>query len=151
MDTTLEPLVSHKSENYGQLITRLLATVVALLAILAVINVYSEVKEEQRQRQLIAATNTLEGTLERVAVGVEAAETRAAARDVKLKALGRLATKQDDLISELISSYQQDAYDNPNLDRITEQQLIAAEYHLTALQLLALQNSEIIRLLAVTP
>jgi hypothetical protein len=39
------------------------------------------------------------------------------------------------------------------IDRIgcAEQQLIAAEYQLTALQLLALQNSELIQLFVVTP
>lgn len=168
MNTTLESSVSQESTNSRQLITKLLAAIAALLAILVVINIYSTIKEQRHQADLLLATITLQqnvervansvevldeldGTLERVAVGVEAAESRAVLRDLKLKALGRLATDQDELISGLLYSYQQDAYDNPSLDRITEQQLIAAEYQLTAMQLLALQNSEIIQLLAVTP
>jgi hypothetical protein len=51
----------------------------------------------------------------------------------------------------MMSDYQGDVYDNPSIDRIAEQQLIAEEYQLAALQIFAIQNGQLIELLAATP
>lgn len=55
---------------------------------------------------------------------------------------------QQTIIEGLITNYQSDAYDDLAVDRISEQQLIATEYQLVGLQILAYQNNEIIQLLA---
>ena len=57
-----------------------------------------------------------------------------------------LAQLQDDLIIDLLEDYQSSAYGS-SVDRITEQQLIAAETQIVGLQTLALQNRQIIELL----
>ncbi len=62
-----------------------------------------------------------------------------------------LIDRQRDIILDLVSDYESAAYDNPLVDRIAEQQLLAAEYQLQALQILAIQNSEIIELISATP
>jgi len=55
---------------------------------------------------------------------------------------------QSDIILNLFEDYQDTAY-GPKVERIAEQQLIATEYTLQAQQIIALQNSIIIDLLAV--
>lgn len=59
-----------------------------------------------------------------------------------------IVKNQRDLVSSLLSDYQTAAYSNDQIDRITEQQLLAAEHQLVALQLIALQNTQIMELLA---
>ena len=61
-----------------------------------------------------------------------------------------VANLQSDLISNLLDDYYDDAYGG-NVDRIAEQQLIATQYNLVGLQLLAQQNVQIIELLANQP
>jgi len=62
-----------------------------------------------------------------------------------------LVNSQGEVIAGLMDSYNSDAYENPSLDRISEQQLIAAEYTILGLQILGMQNNQIIELLASTP
>jgi len=57
-----------------------------------------------------------------------------------------LMAKQRILINGVMDEYHGDAYGD-KVDRIAEQQLIATEYQLQMLQVLALQNGEIIGLL----
>ena len=61
-----------------------------------------------------------------------------------------LAQRQMVLVADMMENYRADAY-GPRVDRIAEQQLVATEHQLMALQLLAMQGIEIIQLLAVTP
>ena len=58
---------------------------------------------------------------------------------------------QRNIIEDLLSEYESVAYDNPNVDRIVEQQLLAAEFQLTALQAIAIQNTQIIEMLSAAP
>ena len=51
------------------------------------------------------------------------------------------------IIADASDSYRADAY-APAIDRIAEQQLIAAEYQLLLLQIIAQQNAQMIELLA---
>jgi hypothetical protein len=65
------------------------------------------------------------------------------------QAIKQMAELQDDLILDLLNEYQASAYGS-RVDRIAEQQLIAAESQIVALQTLALQNRQIIELLLLT-
>jgi hypothetical protein len=79
------------------------------------------------------------------------AAERAASYQIRVKAAQDLLERQKSVVFGLITNYQKDAYDNPQLDRIAEQQLVATEYTLTALQIIAIQNTQIIELLSSTP
>lgn len=59
-----------------------------------------------------------------------------------------LTDTQRTLIDGLVTSYRTDAYGNALIDRIAEQQLLANEYSLQALQIMAHQNTQIIDLLS---
>jgi hypothetical protein len=76
---------------------------------------------------------------------------RAATYEQRVEAAQQVLDRQREVISDLIFDYESVAYDNPNVDRIAEQQLLAAEYQLSALQAIAVQNSQIIELLAAIP
>jgi uncharacterized membrane protein affecting hemolysin expression len=62
-----------------------------------------------------------------------------------------LVQSQQSLITSLMTDYEQAAYKDPNVDTIYQQQLIASEHILQALHIMAIQNSQVIELLAVTP
>lgn len=79
------------------------------------------------------------------------ARDRAATYEARVKEALDLVDRQRDLIIDLVSEYESVAYDNPSVDRIAEQQLLAAEYQLQGLQILAIQNSQIIELLSAAP
>lgn len=72
--------------------------------------------------------------------------SRFAARQARVAEIRELTALQDDLIFDLMSNYQDAAY-GVGVDRIAEQQLIAAETQIVALQTLALQNRQIAELL----
>lgn len=72
--------------------------------------------------------------------------SRFAARQGRVAEIRELTALQDDLIFDLMSNYQDAAY-GVGVDRIAEQQLIAAETQIVALQTLALQNRQIAELL----
>lgn len=76
-------------------------------------------------------------------------EQRAAEIRDKAANIAVLYALQDELTSDLFASYQEDAYDNPSVERITEQQLIATEYQLLSLQILSRQNQAIVDLLSL--
>ncbi len=61
-----------------------------------------------------------------------------------------LADSQRTIILETMSDYEETAY-GPKVDRIAEQQLIAEEFQLAVLHILAIQNSQIIELLVAAP
>lgn len=79
------------------------------------------------------------------------ARDRAATYAARVKDAQDLVDKQRQAILGLVTKYEADAYNNPNVDRIAEQQLLAAEYQLQALQIITIQNSQIIELLSATP
>lgn len=60
----------------------------------------------------------------------------------------QLLEKQRDVVMNVFDDYQKAAYENKDVDRITEQQLLAAEFQLQMLQVLAIQNAQIMELLA---
>jgi hypothetical protein len=62
-----------------------------------------------------------------------------------------IVEREQDIIMDYMEDYKEDAYDNPNIERISVQQLIATEYTLEALQMIAYQNGQIIELLAESP
>jgi len=61
-----------------------------------------------------------------------------------------LLDRQQRIVAGATDSYRADAYD-PGVDRIVEQQLIAAEYQMLLLQVIAQQNTMIIELMMVRP
>jgi hypothetical protein len=79
------------------------------------------------------------------------AAARAASHEERAQAAQALVEKQSSVISSLMQDYETAAYNNPSVERITEQQLLAAESTIAALQIIALQNSQIIQLLATAP
>lgn len=107
----------------------ILLTIAILLAILLVVEIYQVVTSYQQTKL---------------------AEERASAYQTRVEESQQLVAKQQGIILGLITSYEKDAY-GENVDRIAEQQLIATEYSLTALQIIAIQNSQIIELLANAP
>ena len=76
---------------------------------------------------------------------------RAESYQTRAVAAQKLVEDQRNLIIGLVIDYEDTAYNNPMIDRIAEQQLIAAEFQLLGLQTLAFQNSQIIELLASAP
>jgi ABC-type lipoprotein release transport system permease subunit len=79
------------------------------------------------------------------------ARERATSYEERVQKAQALVDRQRDIILDLVDDYESAAYDNPNVDRITEQQLYAAEYQLQALQILAIQNSQLIELISAAP
>lgn len=76
---------------------------------------------------------------------------RAASHAERVKAAEDLVSRQQSAITSLMDTYEKTAYRSAEIDRISEQQLVAAESTLVALQIIALQNSQIIQLLATAP
>lgn len=76
---------------------------------------------------------------------------RAATYQQRVKAAEDIVQKQQDFITGLMDQYKKDAYNNSDVDRIAEQQLLAAEYTLETLQVIAVQNTQVIELLASQP
>lgn len=62
-----------------------------------------------------------------------------------------LTEQQREFISGVLDEYKDAAYDNDDIDRIAEQQLIASEYQLLLLQTIAIQNTQILELLGAAP
>ena len=86
-------------------------------------------------------------TFQQNKISIERAESYQTRADTAQK----LVEDQRNLIIDLVMDYEDAAYNNPMIDRIAEQQLIAAEFQLLGLQTLAFQNSQIIELLASAP
>jgi Leucine-rich repeat (LRR) protein len=79
------------------------------------------------------------------------AAERAATYQERVEEAQKIVDQQRDGIEDLISDYETAVYDNPSADRIAEQQLIAAEFQIVALQTLAIQNNQVIELLSAAP
>jgi hypothetical protein len=124
--TSLETPSSAKNRNYAPL----LIFIAVLLTVMLSINAIQFVMTFQ-QNQITAQ--------------------KAATYEERVKNAQDLVTRQQAVISGLVDEYQKAAYQTPGVDRIAEQQLIAAESTLGALQILAIQNSQIIELLANAP
>ena len=76
-------------------------------------------------------------------------EQRWAGRQQQVELIRAMAELQEDAIFDLLVDYQDTAYSS-RVERIAERQLLAAESQLSALQLIALQNSQITKLLLLT-
>lgn len=76
---------------------------------------------------------------------------RAATYQARVKEAEALVSRQQTIIFGLIEDYHAAAYEDPGIDRIAEQQLLVAESTLAALQIIAIQNSQVIELLAAAP
>jgi Tfp pilus assembly protein PilO len=72
------------------------------------------------------------------------------AKQAKIAEIVSESEKERAALELLMTSYQADAY-HGTLDRIAEQQLVATEYSIRALQILGKQNNAIIDLLADQP
>lgn len=158
MDTTLQVPSSVNTVSRDRVLTGLLVLIAIALIVLIGLTGYSIFKQQEAietaalwDQQLLEESEQARTALERIAESVEATQARNEALDRKYKLISGVVSDRSRLINGLVDSYQADAYENPSLERITEQQLIAAEYQLTALQIMALQNDEIIQLLTVTP
>lgn len=79
-----------------------------------------------------------------------AESTRAAEKQARITEIVSDSEKERAALELLMTSYQADAY-HGTLDRIAEQQLVATEYSIRALQILGKQNNAIIELLADQP
>ena len=79
---------------------------------------------------------------------IERAAERQAAYEEHVGQMQAWLTRQQRLLDGVADSYHDAAYD-PGIERIAEQQLIAAEYQIVLLQAIAQQNAEMIRLMAV--
>jgi flagellar basal body-associated protein FliL len=77
--------------------------------------------------------------------------TRAATYQARVKEAEALVSRQQTIIFGLIEDYHAAAYEDPSVERIAEQQLLVAESTLAALQIIAIQNSQVIELLAAAP
>jgi predicted negative regulator of RcsB-dependent stress response len=102
---------------------RLLSIVVVLLLLLVAAQGYT-IFTSYQQQQIVAA--------------------RAATYAERVKAVESVAATQRDVINQLTDRYRKAAYQDTSIDRIAEQQLLAAEYEMQGLQILGIQNSEII-------
>lgn len=79
-----------------------------------------------------------------------AESARLTAKQAKIAEIVSESEKERAALELLMTSYQADAY-HGTLDRIAEQQLVATEYSIRALQILGKQNNAIIDLLADQP
>jgi hypothetical protein len=79
-----------------------------------------------------------------------AESARVTAKQAKIAEIVSESEKERAALELLMTSYQADAY-HGTLDRIAEQQLVATEYSIRALQILGKQNNAIIDLLADQP
>ncbi len=71
-----------------------------------------------------------------------------AAREEYVEAVDSLMNLQRTMIMDVMDDYREAAYSDPNVERIAEQQLLAEEFQLMTLQVLAIQNGQIMELLA---
>ena len=81
---------------------------------------------------------------------VERIEERQAAYEEHVDQMQAWLTRQQRLLDGVADSYHADAYD-AGVERIAEQQLIAAEYQIVLLQTIAQQNAQMIELMMVQP
>ena len=93
----------------------------------------------------MAAAFAIETHQERLAQVEHAAERQAAYEEHVDQMQARLA-RQQRLLDGIADGYHADAYDS-GVDRIAEQQLIAAEYQILLLQTIAQQNAVMIELM----
>lgn len=77
---------------------------------------------------------------------VERIEERQSIYDEHAQQLQARRARQQRLLEGIDDSYHADAYD-AGVERIAEQQLIAAEYQIVLLQIIAQQNAEMIELM----
>lgn len=146
----------------------ILIVIAVLLALILVVQLYTIVDTRQQrqsaeERAVLAAEAEQERLAAEEAKEMETARMAAEEADLQAEADAAYAEQlaeaaasillfsalQDDLAADLLENYQDDAYDNPLIDRIAEQQLIATEYQIVASQMLGLQNQAIIDLLAL--
>ena len=85
-----------------------------------------------------------------VGVQLALATSKQAAYDEHAQQLQARLARQQRLLDGIADSYHADAYDS-GVDRIAEQQLIAAEYQILLLQTIAQQNAQMIELMVVRP
>jgi len=76
---------------------------------------------------------------------------RASTYEERIEEAQNVLDDQRDIIFDLMTEYEDAVYNNPSVDRISEQQLLAEEFQLTVLQSIAIQNTQIIELLATIP
>lgn len=83
-------------------------------------------------------------------LGQRSESARIAEKQARIAEIVSESEKERAVLELLMTSYEVDAY-HGTLDRIAEQQLVATEYSIRALQILGKQNNAIIELLADQP
>jgi flagellar basal body-associated protein FliL len=78
-------------------------------------------------------------------------EQRANTYELRVEEAEKLLERQQDLIFGLMDDYNADVYNNPRVENVYHQQLVASEYTVVGLQIIAIQNTQIIQLLASLP
>ena len=97
----------------------------------------------------MAVAFAIETHQERLAQAEHAAERQAIYEEHAQQMQAWLA-RQQRLLDGIADNYHADAYDS-GVDRIAEQQLIAAEYQILLLQTIAQQNAQMIELMIARP
>ena len=69
------------------------------------------------------------------------AAQRASTYQQRVEEAEKVVASQQTIITNLMDNYKETAYGNPDVTRIAEQQLMATETSLTALQIIAIQNT----------
>lgn len=72
-------------------------------------------------------------------------------RQQRIQEITETQTLLENQINTLMTNYQASAYDNPSVERIAEQQLLAQEFTLQSLQLISMQNQLILNQLNRIP
>jgi hypothetical protein len=133
METTIaesQPIQAAQSSIRQPNYTKLLTLIAVFLGLILLINAYQMLVGFQQ--------------------GQIAAE-RAANYQKRVADAHVILGEQSSVIAGLMNTYQSAAYGNSGIDRIAEQQLLASEYTLQALQIMATQNTQIIGLLSAQP
>jgi len=78
-------------------------------------------------------------------------EARAATYLLRVEKAETLLDNQQELIFGLMDDYEEAVYNDPQVDNIYQQTFRSNEYQLIALQIIAIQNTQIIELLATMP
>jgi len=124
----------------------LLIIICVLLGALLATNLWDIRQEALEQERWTAQQERSEEIRRQEALEREREQERWTAQQERSEEIRAMMEIQDTLIYDLMEDYQKTAYGS-SVERIAEQQLIAAEAQIIALQTIALQNRQIAELL----
>ncbi|GMQ79160.1 MAG: hypothetical protein BMS9Abin02_1720 [Anaerolineae bacterium] len=129
---TEQEIQTTKERNYTPLlivITLLLVALLATLVALLATNLFSLQKANTREEEYVK---------------------RVAEYEIRANLTRDIIDMQIQSLGDVVSNYEKAAY-GPDVDRIAEQQLLAAEHQLLALQTIGMQNAQLMSLVASLP